>query len=464
MSTLSVCIPGASPRWMRAVSELVRPVAAEIVVAVDSRTPENRLGQLDGVVDRLLRVEYADPPERVLAWLHAQCSGDWILRLDNDEVPSPELVAALPRLIEDESLTHYWLRRRWVYPTVATYLDELPWSPNHDLRLTRNDPRLVHFPGVMHREAEADGPGAWLDLPVYHLDLVVNDAAARRQKAERYERLRPGMRLGGRNVNESVYLPESRAGLRLAAVPPEHGVLIRSVIDASDEIAPSARDVPLVTRAEIDAFWPGRPLPESAYRASIELASQLEPIAAGERKLLEARVRNDGTECWPWGTGGGPEICLSYHWLAAGGEPAVFNGLRTPLPHDLEPGAELLMPLTVEAPAEPGDYVLQLELVHEHNRWFGDGSRPEVRVSRPRKLALLSFGDPSERLVELAFERPEHEIVVLRRPRAWQELLSTTREAREEIAKCESLLVEGRPERRLDRVFAASARLAAKLS
>jgi hypothetical protein len=473
---------------MRAISELIRPAAAEIVVAVDSRTPEEQLGQLESVVDKLIRIEYADPPERSLAWLHAQCSSDWILRLDNDEVPSPELIAELPRLIEDETLTHYWLRRRWLYPTVGTYLDVLPWSPNHDLRLTRNDPRFVRYPGVMHVEAEADGPGAWLDLPIYHFDLIVNDAEARRQKAERYERIRSGMRLGGRSVNEAVYLPESRPDARLAEVPAEHVALIRSVIEARDIGGRPNRPVPLAGRAEIDALWPARPLPESAYGASLELASQLEPIAAGERKLLEARVRNEGTACWRWGRDGLPAIRLSYRWLTASGATVAFNGLRAPLPHDLPPGDELLMPLTVEAPAEPGEYLFQLELIHEHNRRFGASPQVPARISRPRRVALLARGDANERLVALAFERPECEVIVVHAreylvgargsrigmllrlvarttPLLWA---AGRRRGGPELARAlvesEALVIEGAPRDRVDRAVETVTKLAARVA
>ena len=453
---LSVFVHTSAPAWSRAVAEVVRHAADEVVVAVDSRVDEEELGQLEGVVDRLLRYEYADPPERVIAWLAAQCTGDWLLRLDHDEVPSRALLDRLPQLTADETLTHYWLERRWPFPTLETYLDEPPWSPNHELRLMRNDARFVRYPGLLHVPVEAEGPGAWIDESIYHFDMLVNDEETRRRKAERWERVRPGMRLLGRAVNEVVYLPEARPNRTLAPVPDADIAIIRSVVDAAPQPLSRPATAPRIAlRAEIDALWPARPLGESAYRAAIELASPVEPLLAGERRRLEARVRNDGTETWPWGEAAEPQIRLSYHWHD--GPSPVFNGVRTPFPHDLPPGESALVPLTVEAPAEAGDYTFEVELVHEHHRWFGDGPRVSVHVGRPRRIALLAHGDAADRQLALTFEHPEHEIVLVRRPESWAELPGCVSEARRLSA--ERLAVEGTPARRLDRVFATAVRL-----
>jgi hypothetical protein len=56
-----------------------------------------------------------------------------------------------------------------------------------------------------------------------------------------------------------------------------------------------------------------------------------------------------------------------------------LNGLdgRTPLPQDLVPGAEVEMPLTVVAPPTRGNYVLEIDMVHEGVTWFWErGAKP----------------------------------------------------------------------------------------
>jgi hypothetical protein len=51
--------------------------------------------------------------------------------VDDDEIPSRALLDALPSLVEATDVTHYWLPRRWLFPTADSYLDARPWRPNY---------------------------------------------------------------------------------------------------------------------------------------------------------------------------------------------------------------------------------------------------------------------------------------------------------------------------------------------
>ena len=85
---LSVCcLTGDEPAMVAAALATLRPVADEIVVAVDSRVDPRRLGPLLDVADTVVRFEYADPPERARPWLVALCRHDRVLMVDGDEVP-----------------------------------------------------------------------------------------------------------------------------------------------------------------------------------------------------------------------------------------------------------------------------------------------------------------------------------------------------------------------------------------
>lgn len=59
-------------------------------------------------------------------------------------------------------------------------------------------------------------------------------------------------------------------------------------------------------------------------------------------------------------------VALGDRWLTGDGT-GVVNELdsRTALPHDLGPGEEVKLKLTVTAPTAPGDYVLGIDMVHE---------------------------------------------------------------------------------------------------
>jgi len=123
-------------------------------------------------------------------------------------------------------------------------------------------------------------------------------------------------------------------------------------------------------------------------------------------RTLDVLVTNLGGVTWPGGEAH-PEIRLTYRWWLGG--DVVAEGLRTPLPADLEPGATALVPMTVRAPSEPGGHRLAVDLVHEHVRWFGAGFELDVEVLPRRLLAVAGPVD----LAELAGLEPGLEPLLL---------------------------------------------------
>jgi hypothetical protein len=110
-------------------------------------------------------------------------------------------------------------------------------------------------------------------------------------------------------------------------------------------------------------------------------------MAPGEVRPVYVRIENRGSAAWPWGLDQPPEIRVSYHWWRGTGELVDYEGMRSPLPCGLAPGESTIVPAWVQAPAEPGAYVLELDLVHEHVRWFEVPLRIEMRVAdrQPRE-------------------------------------------------------------------------------
>jgi hypothetical protein len=157
---LSICLITGDPGpRIAAQLSLVRPLADEIVVAADSRVDDERLRHYAAFADTLHRIEF-DYLERHLGWLHAQCSGDWILRLDGDEVPSAALLRELPELVRSTRVEQYMLPRRWLYPDADHWLDETPWWPDYQIRMQHNR-GLMRFEGVMHSSAVPVRPCRW---------------------------------------------------------------------------------------------------------------------------------------------------------------------------------------------------------------------------------------------------------------------------------------------------------------
>jgi hypothetical protein len=381
---LSVCcLSGGRPERLAAILELLRPVADEIVVAVDDRVDPRELGRVRLLADRLAAFPFAEPVERSFAWLHSLCRGEWVFRIDDDEVPGHGLLAALAA--RDDALTHAWVPRRWLWRD--GWLDGDPWAPDWQLRLVR--PEAARFPGRMHIPVAASGPHAYLEAPLYHLDLLDNHRDRRDAKARRYERLRPGLRLGGLPLNAAYYLPELRSDVPLATVPADDAELVARVRAAVPHRSRFVTPIVSATREEVDAHWADGELAADDYRARIELGRPPRPVA-GEVRQLDVRVTNLGRRVWPGGTDGVPELRLSYRWR---GLDLLDEQLRTAFPRDVGPGETVLLPMAFRAPDHAGVHELVVDLVHERHRWFGADASVEVEVG-PRRRGVVLVGQP----------------------------------------------------------------------
>ena len=283
---LSVCCmtSGRRPELLAGVLAPLRELAGEIVVGVESSRAADVHAAVAGVADTVLAFPATAPADRPIAWLFRACAGRWIFNIDDDEVPSPALVAALPALLEREDITHAWIARRWVYPTRNTFIASAPWGNESQLRLVLADDRFLQFSDVFHRPVLCHGPSAYVDAPLWHLDTLLNPAAHRRRKAAAYERERAGMRIGGLAHNLGVYVPELHDELELAPVPGED----RAAIAAAFGARPAERSVETVfvdvPADVVDEEWVGPPFADDLYSA--ELSFRVTPPS-----LLRARSR-----------------------------------------------------------------------------------------------------------------------------------------------------------------------------
>ncbi len=380
--SISFCMTTRGPAARaHALLSLVRPYVDEIVLAVDDRSGAETLDACADLADRRLTFEFVAPPCRLIGWMQHQCTCDWLLRFDDDEIPSRALLDALGELTSDRGPTHYGLTRRWLHPDRRAYLLSPPWQPDHQLRLVRNVTGLWRFTGRMHDPAIVLGERRLVDLPIYHADLLLLSADERRAKAERYERLRPGHRAEGVSVN-AIYVPEDRAGLVSAPVPPEDAELLERVLDAPAPPPATGRGAPVVhaTAADVDRFNTTRTVPQSAYGARLRFVRPVTSLRAGAMREQEVLVRNLGDERWPPGDDGEPLIRLGHRWLRDGEDEPLGEGPRSAFTETVVPGGSTLAKLLVHVPAEPGAYVLEVDVVHEHVRWFGCPARLRIEV------------------------------------------------------------------------------------
>ena len=417
---LSVCCmtSGRRPALLAGVLEPLRRVADEIVVAAEAPRARAVHEAVSGLADSVLSFPATSPADRPIAWLFRSCAGRWIFNVDDDEGPSPRLVAALPALLERRDVTHAWIARRWVYPTRNSYIVSAPWGTEFQLRLVRADERFLQFSDDFHRPVVCHGPSMYVDAPLWHLDTVMNPAADRRRKAASYERERPGMRLAGLSHNVGLYVPELYPDLQVAAVPDEDRAVIAAAL-AGKGRHENGRSTAFVeaTTAEIDREWVGAPFGDDLYGAQLEVVTIPHAMYAGTQTTVDVRVRNRGDRTWSWGREARPEIMLAYRWWAHGAPVPDRAALQTALPLDIRPGASEVVPVHVVPPDRPGRYELEVDLLHHRVRPFAAAVLSEVEVRPRRRLAVIA---PAGRVGQLALELglpPDVEPVVLLRDR-----------------------------------------------
>src|SRR5919198_1014601 len=104
--------------------------------------------------------------------------------------------------------------------------------------------------------------------------------------------------------------------------------------------------------------------------------------AAGCRRRQAAANKNASEVFW-WARGGEQNdrsdnkfyLAAGDRWLKPDGTLVTDDG-RYGIGKDLKPGEETEVPLLVTAPKEPGDYLLEVDLVQEQVGWFSDKGSP----------------------------------------------------------------------------------------
>jgi len=124
-----------------------------------------------------------------------------------------------------------------------------------------------------------------------------------------------------------------------------------------------------------------KPMPDAAYRASVEFA--LPPpssVAAGSNFNITLRVRNASGKEWSQPKFG--PLAVGNHWLDATGELMMTqDDGRAPLLQIVPPGLEWPVLITLRAPASAGRYVVEVDLVHEGISWWAHKGSPTLRFT-----------------------------------------------------------------------------------
>jgi hypothetical protein len=195
---LSTCIMTMnSADRIQPLLKYIRRFSDEIVVGVDSKTTDHTFEACQGLADELFVIQSdALTCNAGLEALVARCHGDWILRLDDDEFPEPHFETLISGLMRQHRYTHYKIPRLHLCEVEPLrWIDDGYLYPDYQMRLFRNDPALLKFPGAVgHLGIECDGPKGRLNtVNLVHLNLAINPRFKRESKLSTYiERLQGG--------------------------------------------------------------------------------------------------------------------------------------------------------------------------------------------------------------------------------------------------------------------------------
>ena len=125
------------------------------------------------------------------------------------------------------------------------------------------------------------------------------------------------------------------------------------------------------------------PMPDDGYRCSVTVDGLPASMTSGASADLIVTVRNESPVDWDRGRFGAFRV--GNHWLAPSGDMIVQDDGRTMLPPGVAPGAQHAVALSITAPGRGGEYVCEIDVVHEGVTWFADRGarafRSRVRVT-----------------------------------------------------------------------------------
>lgn len=157
-----------------------------------------------------------------------------------------------------------------------------------------------------------------------------------------------------------------------------HMTLIEVIAPPAGETPRRAPDSPTVTEAT-------GALDKDAFHAELSATALPSTMRPGEKATIRVTVRNVSAFVWParGQKDGKYFINVADTWLDADDEALVNNmDGRSNLPRDLWPGESAEVTLQIAAPATPGEYLIELDLVQEGVTFFkAEGSAcPQYKI------------------------------------------------------------------------------------
>lgn len=119
--------------------------------------------------------------------------------------------------------------------------------------------------------------------------------------------------------------------------------------------------------------------PAGKYNAEYtEIDKIVDSMTQDTEYKFKIKVKNTGA--LTWNRNGDNPVYLGYHWIDFNSkEMVVFDGKRSIIPEDgVNADNEVVFDFTVISPSKPGEYILQIDLVHEGITWFSFQGVPSL--------------------------------------------------------------------------------------
>jgi 4-amino-4-deoxy-L-arabinose transferase-like glycosyltransferase len=183
--------------------------------------------------------------------------------------------------------------------------------------------------------------------------------------------------LRGLDTSQFVHLPTGKS--------PPPGALVISTEDDCENCRLVAKSINYIVYAILpfESSVEVAELPSGAFRTHIAAKDLPPTLKVGSKATLNVLVKNLGSATWP--AVGEPDyhhaVVLRNRWLKSDGTLLTDQDGMSRFPYDLEPGDTAGVSLQITAPENPGEYLLELDVVQEGFASCGDRGSETLRHS-----------------------------------------------------------------------------------
>jgi hypothetical protein len=113
-------------------------------------------------------------------------------------------------------------------------------------------------------------------------------------------------------------------------------------------------------------------LTDDGLNAELVVSDPPQQLRPGQKVIVNVSVKNVSRSLWiASDRSGAPfRVSVGNHWLDRDGKVMVNDDGRSPLLHDLHPGENIVIPLTINAPRRSGKFLLEVDMLQEGVSWF----------------------------------------------------------------------------------------------